>query len=163
MTDVGPVAPTDDDVLRAIRSIILAGERLRQSQAAIQDVGVSELLALGHLYYDGELTPGDLSTRLSLSSGTMTALVDRLESAGLATRAPNPEDRRSQLVHISESGMAIMASIYTEFARSIHRTLTGMPAQTRRALVDALAALAADIDAHSATLVEAAAQDGHAD
>jgi DNA-binding MarR family transcriptional regulator len=163
MTDVGRVAPTDEEVLRAIRSIILAAERLRQNQAAIQDMGVSELFALGHLYYDGELTPGELSGRLGLSSGTMTALVDRLESAGYAARSPNPGDRRSQLVRITETGTAIMGSIHAEFAQSIHRTLVGMSAQTRRALVDALAALAADINAQSATLVDAPPGEGRAD
>jgi DNA-binding MarR family transcriptional regulator len=154
VTDVGRVTPTDEDVLRAIRSIILAAERLRQNQAAIQDVGVSELLALGHLYYDGELTPGELSARLGLSSGTMTALVDRLESAGYATRWPNPDDRRSQLVRISESGRATMSSIYAGFARSMHGTLADLPVTTRRALVDALVTLAEDIDAYSASLIE---------
>jgi DNA-binding MarR family transcriptional regulator len=163
VTDVGRVTPTDEDVLRAIRSISLAAERLRQNQAAIQDMGVSELLALGHLHYDGELTPGELSVRLGLSSGTMTALVDRLESGGYATRSPNPGDRRSQLVRISETGTAIMSSISAEFAQSIHRTLVSMSAQTRRALVDALAALAADIDAHSAALVDAPEEENRAD
>ena len=163
MTDVGRVAPTDEDVVRAIRSIILAAERLRQNQAAIRDVGVSELLALAHLYYDGELTPGELGGRLGLSSGTMTALVDRLESASYAARSPNPDDRRSQLVRISGTGAAIMGSIYAEFAESIHRTLVGMSAQIRRALIDALVALAADIDAHSATLVDAPQEEGRAD
>jgi DNA-binding MarR family transcriptional regulator len=155
VTDVGPVAPTDEDVLRAIRSIILAAERLRQNQAATHDVGVSELLALGHLYYDGELTPGDLGARLGLSSGTMTALVDRLESAGYAARTPNPDDRRSQFVRISAAGSATMGSLYAGFARSMHATLAEMPGSTRHALVDALFALAADIDSYAASLIDA--------
>jgi DNA-binding MarR family transcriptional regulator len=163
VTDVGPVPPTDDDVIRAIRSVILAAERLRHNQAAIQDVGESELLALGHLYYDGELTPGELSDRLGLSSGTMTALVDRLESAGHAARSPNPDDRRSQLVRISETGTAIIGSLHAEFAQSLHGTLVEMSTPTRRALVGALAALAADIDAHSATLVDTPEQESQAD
>jgi DNA-binding MarR family transcriptional regulator len=158
VTDVGPAAPTDEGVLRAIRSLILAAERLRQNQAAIQDIGVSELVALGHLYYDGELTPGELSARLGLSSGTMTALVDRLEGAGYATRTPNPDDRRSQLIRMSETGSATMGSIHAGFARSMHGTLTDMPASTRQALVEALLALADDIDAFAASLVDTPAE-----
>jgi DNA-binding MarR family transcriptional regulator len=155
VTDVGPMAPTDEDVLRAIRSLILATERLRQNQAAIHDVGVSELLALEHLFYDGELTPGELGARLGLSSGTMTALVDRLDGAGYAARTPNPDDRRSQLVRISETGSATMGSIYASFAGSVQDTLAEMPASTRHALVDALFALAADIDGYAASLIDA--------
>jgi DNA-binding MarR family transcriptional regulator len=155
VSDVGPVAPTDEDLLRAIRSLILAAERLRQNQAAIHDVGVSELLALEHLYYDGKLTPGELGARLGLSSGTMTALVDRLESAGYAARTPNPDDRRSQLVRISETGSATMGSLYAGFAGSAQRTLAEMPGSTRHALVDALFALAADVDGYAASLIDA--------
>jgi DNA-binding MarR family transcriptional regulator len=163
VTDVGVVPPTDDDMFRAVRSIVLAWERLRQYQSAIQNVGVSELIALGHLFHDGELTPGELSTRLGLSSGTMTALVDRLEGGGYAARTPNPDDRRSQLVRISEAGRATMGSIYAEYKESIHDTLAALPAHTRRAVVDTLLALAADIDTYSAALVVASDDESSAD
>jgi len=152
VTDVGPVTPTDDAMFCAIRSIVLAWERLRQYQSAIRNVGVSELIALGHLFHDGALTHGELSSRLGLSSGTMTALVDRLEDGGYAARTPNPDDRRSQLIHISETGRATMDSIYAEFKTSIHSTLAGLPAHTRRAIVDSLVAVAADVDAYATTL-----------
>ena len=155
MTDVGPTAPTDDDMFRAIRSIVLAWERLRQYQSASQNVGVSELRALGHLFNDGDLTPGELSTRLGLTSGTMTALVDRLEAGGYARRTPNPDDRRSQLVRISESGQATIDLIYTEFTGSIHDTLAGMSPHTRRTVLDSLVALATAIDEYTTSLVGA--------
>jgi DNA-binding MarR family transcriptional regulator len=61
-------------------------------------LGVSELAALEHLQGAGELTPTELGRRLSMASGTVTALVDRLERAGYAERRPNPQDRRSSVV-----------------------------------------------------------------
>jgi DNA-binding MarR family transcriptional regulator len=84
----------------------------------------------------------------------MTALVDRLESAGYAARTPNPDDRRSQLVRISESGAATIGSLYEGFASSMRDTLADMPASTRHALVGALSALAEDIDAYAAALID---------
>ena len=68
------------------------------SAARRMGLGVSELAALEHLQGAGELTPTELGRRLSMSSGTVTALVDRLERAGYAERRPNPEDRRSSVV-----------------------------------------------------------------
>jgi DNA-binding MarR family transcriptional regulator len=57
------------------------------------------MAALEHLQHShGGLTPTQLGGRLSLSSGAVTALVDRLEKTGHVERRPNPADRRSSVV-----------------------------------------------------------------
>ena len=62
-------------------------------------LGLSEMSALEHLQHaHGGLTPTELGKRLSLSSGAITALVDRLERTGHVERRPNPADRRSLVV-----------------------------------------------------------------
>lgn len=62
-------------------------------------LGLSEMAALEHLQHSHEgLTPTELGRRLSLSSGAITALVDRLERTGHVERRPNPADRRSSVV-----------------------------------------------------------------
>lgn len=69
--------------------------------------GLSEMAALEHLQQAGEegLTPTQLGRRLSLSSGAVTALVDRMERAGQVERRPNPNDRRSSVVRTLPSGL----------------------------------------------------------
>lgn len=71
-------------------------------------LGISEMAALEHLQHAGGegLTPTQLGRRLSLSSGAVTALVDRMESAGQVERRANPKDRRSSLVRTLPSGLA---------------------------------------------------------
>lgn len=44
---------------------------------------------------DHRLTPSDIARTLGTSSAATTAIVDRLEGAGLLSRSPNPLDRRS--------------------------------------------------------------------
>jgi DNA-binding MarR family transcriptional regulator len=149
VTDAREVVPDDAAVMTAVRAIILAGERLRQNLSADRGVGLSELVALGHLYHDGELTPRELSDRLGLSSGTMTALVDRLEAAGLASRLPNPDDRRSQLIRISDHANELMASLYAQFVAAAAGTLSTVSAGTRRELIRVLTAMSAEIDQFS--------------
>ena len=62
-------------------------------------LGLSEMAALEHLQHShAGLTPTELGRRLSLSSGAITALVDRLERTGHVERRPNPADRRSSVV-----------------------------------------------------------------
>ena len=40
-----------------------------------------------------------------MSPGAITAMIDRLEGRGYVERIPNPEDRRSALVHITKAGL----------------------------------------------------------
>jgi DNA-binding MarR family transcriptional regulator len=66
-----------------------------------RDLGltVSEMAACDHLHMDGPLTPGELGVRLGLTSGAVTALVDRLTERGFVERRRNPADRRSVQVY----------------------------------------------------------------
>ncbi len=59
----------------------------------------AERKTLGILGEMGVATPGQLATATGLTTGAITGIVDRLEKAGYARRAPNPDDRRSLLIH----------------------------------------------------------------
>ncbi len=64
---------------------------------------------LGWLRYQGppyRLSAGHLAEGMGLSSGAMTNRLDRLESAGLVRRLPDPEDRRGVLVEPTDAGHA---------------------------------------------------------
>ena len=49
----------------------------------------------------------DLADSNSCTRPTMTGIVDTLEKKGLVTRQPNPDDRRSLLVTLSDKGKAL--------------------------------------------------------
>ena len=51
-------------------------------------------------------SPGQLATDMRLSSGAMTNRLDRMESAGLIRRLPDPSDRRGTLIEPTEMGNA---------------------------------------------------------
>ena len=54
---------------------------------------------LGVLAEMGTATPGQIARATGLTTGAITGIVDRLEKAGYARRAPSPTDRRSVIVH----------------------------------------------------------------
>ncbi len=56
---------------------------------------------------DEPLTPSEISERTLISSATMTSTLDRLERQGWIRRLPNPDDRRSVLVEVTEDGQAL--------------------------------------------------------
>ena len=82
------------------------------------------------------LTPTQLGRRLSMSSGTVTALVDRLERAGYAERRPNPADRRSSVVHIRPSGLEEAARHMRALAAELLEATAGL-GEAERAVVGA--------------------------
>jgi DNA-binding MarR family transcriptional regulator len=62
---------------------------------------------LSSLRYGGppyRSTPGRLGGQLGLSSGAVTARLDKMEEAGLVRRLPDPDDRRGVLVELTERG-----------------------------------------------------------
>lgn len=52
----------------------------------------------------GPLRMKELADRMGVTTGTLTVLVDRLEQKALVRRVPNPADRRSYLVELTETG-----------------------------------------------------------
>ena len=71
------------------------------------DLTWGEFRILCSLRYSGspyQSTPGRLGEHLGLSSGAMTARLDKMETAGLVRRLPDPDDRRGVVVELSDHG-----------------------------------------------------------
>ena len=49
-------------------------------------------------------SPGKLAQLMELSSGAITNRLDRLETAGLLRRLPDPNDRRGVLIELTDAG-----------------------------------------------------------
>lgn len=54
------------------------------------------------------LSPTTLYEALMISSGGMTARLDRLERAGLVERRPDPNDRRGKLIALTDAGRRVI-------------------------------------------------------
>src|SRR5713226_499970 len=81
-------------------------------EARLSEVGLSlpKLAALNQLTEAGESLPlGQLAERLSCVKSNVTQLVDRLEADGLVSREGDPNDRRSRLAVLTESGKSAYA------------------------------------------------------
>lgn len=101
--------PGDPTVL-ALRRLMLAGEQFRHAVAEHFGIGLSETVAMSYLSM-GPSSPRKLADQVGLTPSTMTALLDRLERAGLAVRHPHPTDRRKSLITITDRGNDALAQV----------------------------------------------------
>lgn len=82
-------------------------KRAMEETLADHGLGHGEWSVLGMLKRRGppyRRTPGQLARHAGLSTGAMTNRLDRLEEAGLVTRQPDPDDRRSIQVELTKAG-----------------------------------------------------------
>jgi DNA-binding MarR family transcriptional regulator len=124
-----------EEVLELLQGQITAVLSLAAARARWTGLGLSEMIALEHLqraYREGEgLTPTQLGRKLYMSSGTITALVDRLERAGYVERRPNPADRRSLVVVLRPEGLQEVAPQMRSLAAELLEVGGRMPDEER--------------------------------
>ncbi len=98
-----------DQVLTALRRVIRAVDL--HSRQLVQSHGLTgpQALILKALA-DQALSAGALAGRVSLSQGTVTDIVNRLEQRGLVTRLRSESDRRRVMVELSPAGRDCLAS-----------------------------------------------------
>jgi len=89
---------TAEDITWATRRLDIAMSRLMVALSRAIGISVPEMLALEYLDPDGSIGPSELARRLQMTSGAMTALVDRLEESGHVVRERHPAGRRRVLV-----------------------------------------------------------------
>jgi len=127
--------PTLRDVTVAVRELVLGWDRYREAVADELGVGTSEVVALGFICEDGPRTPSDIGQRLNLTSGSVTALIDRLEAAAFVTRSQNPDDRRSLLAAATPAGQHAMQYFLERIDELISRELDKIAGLTRADVV----------------------------
>jgi DNA-binding MarR family transcriptional regulator len=74
-----------------------------QAIANVVGVSVTDMKCLDYVDRGGDVTAGDLARLTGLTTGAITAAIDRLEKAGLARRERSETDRRKVLIRIAPS------------------------------------------------------------
>ena len=116
-----------------IAAVLIALQHLQTQIAFANDqlakrigVGSTDFLALVHLSVQGDTPPKKVGEALGLSSGAMTALADRLESAGLVNRSQHPTDRRSFVLRLTPAGVGIVEEAIPPMVEREHEMLSAL-------------------------------------
>jgi DNA-binding MarR family transcriptional regulator len=84
----------------------------------------------------------DIASDLKITSGGTSKLVDRLEASGYCRRLPNPADRRSSVLELTDAGRRLLAEAGEAFDEELQRWLgSAVPERTLRQFATTLARL----------------------
>lgn len=92
----------------------ITGENIRKYELTRPQFCAIE--CLGHC---GEMTLTALSSKLSVTGGNMTLVIDNLEKEGLVERVRSKEDRRAINVKLTDKGVHLFNSTFKKHAQFI--------------------------------------------
>ncbi|HEX5414096.1 MAG TPA: MarR family transcriptional regulator [Chloroflexota bacterium] len=121
-SDLTSRRPLVDTVIGSLRALAAEIDHLDEIAAARLGVNRTDLRCLERLGATGATSPTVLAVALGLTTGGMTAVIDRLEQAGYARRRPDPRDRRKIIVEGTDQLAARQEEIFGALLRET-RTL----------------------------------------
>ncbi|MBS1823668.1 MAG: MarR family transcriptional regulator [Acidobacteria bacterium] len=102
------------------------------------DMGVSDFGVLEALLHKGPLTVKRLGEKVLLTSGSMTAAVDRLIKRGLVTRCDDDKDRRARIINLTEKGKETISEAFTQHRLAMEQAVGNFSQQERVELLPLL-------------------------
>jgi MarR family 2-MHQ and catechol resistance regulon transcriptional repressor len=98
-------------------------------------LGPSDFAVLEVLLHKGPQPVNVIGKRVLLTSGSITAAVDRLESRKLLRRTTAPQDGRSRIVELTEAGRELIDRAFQKHAMDMEETLAVLKPRERAELV----------------------------
>jgi DNA-binding MarR family transcriptional regulator len=102
---------------------------------------------------EGPWTPTRLAARLEMPLSTVLFRLGRLERRGHAERVPNPDDRRSYLIRLTEDGERLLGEArpaFRDYAEAVEGRLGSEKVDALRTALDELRqAVAAELESRA--------------
>lgn len=119
-----------------VRAYQRAVDAFDESVAELLGINRTDMRCLDVLLERGEATPGQLADAVGLTSGSVTAMLDRLERGGFVQRAPDPTDRRRFVVRPTTKSLEECAKLYLPIADEGSRQLARYTIAELELLID---------------------------
>jgi len=99
------------DIEKSLRYIATLVKQKGREILSNYTITPPQFVALQWLMEGGDMTIGELSTKMYLACSTTTDLVDRMEKNELVVRVKDPNDRRVVRIHLLEEGGRIIDEV----------------------------------------------------
>lgn len=144
-----------------VDAVLRSYERFRAADLAMlarvrtqTGLGDNELAILRFLIRERDaqhaVKPTEIARHLAISSASTTALLDRLEKAGMVERANNPLDRRSVLIVATPAAEEAIAATHEAFEARLEGLMGGLGQRERADVIAFFESLADAADATAA-------------
>lgn len=140
-------APIDDPLITTFGRLVEAYSRLEQwlgpaleTETGLSHVWFEVLIRLARSE-ESQLTMGALAEQIALTTGGVTRLIDRMQTAGYVERRPCPTDRRVAYVGITGPGSDMLdkaAAVHANNLREIFASFSERDLATLDTLLDQL-------------------------
>src|SRR5207244_10166799 len=102
---------------------------------SVLGLGHSDFAVLEVLLHKGPQPVNIIGRKVLLTSGSITAAVDRLESRKLLRRTADPKDRRSRIVQLTATGRHLIERAFQKHALDMEETMAVLRSGERVELV----------------------------
>ena len=119
-------------LMRAAESVTTRVHRV----LAAPKLTISQFGVLEALYHKGSLCQKDIATKILKSTGNITLVIDNLEKTGLVRRERDCEDRRYVTIHLTETGLKLITTVFTDVEASIVTEMASLSESEQEALGD---------------------------
>lgn len=124
-------SPIEDPLITTFGRLVEGYSRLEQwlgpameAETGLPHVWFEVLIRLARSE-EGQLTMGTLAEQIALTTGGVTRLIDRMQTAGYVERRPCPTDRRVSYAGITSTGRDILDRAAAVHARNLQDAFAG--------------------------------------
>ena len=125
-----------EQVIRGGREFSIGTVLFHQAVAQLLGVNVTDMKCLDLMILKGSVSPTELAGHTGLSSGATTAVIDRLEKAGLVERHPHPKDRRGTMLVLTKEAIRKLPQLFESLGKAMATLVSGYSRNDLDVLVD---------------------------
>ena len=134
------------EIIHQIRRLVQAKQLYTKELEKKHSVTAAQLNCVLALNEHGPLPPSQISRVIMVKSSTVTGIIDRLETKGLAERLRNSPDRRIVTVQLTEAGKKLADNAPPPIQQKILDGLDSLPDQDIKQVLDTLCLLTKMLD-----------------
>lgn len=142
----------EKQVILAARENGISSVLLRNAIGRMLNLNITDSECLSLLSIKGTSTPTELARYTGLTSGSTTAMLDRLEKAKFIRRMPNPKDRRGLLIEINKQYTETVGPFIAGLQTAQNELIASYTRQELEAIADFLARFTTNVKERTKTI-----------
>jgi len=139
-------------VIIAARDYGISTVLFRNATGRKLGLNIADTECFSLLQLKGISTPTELARYTGLTTGSATAMLDRLEKAELITRKPNPKDRRGVLIEINRQNTGAVGPMVASAQKSLHELVESYSDRELEIIADFLTRFTTNVTEYTSSL-----------